>query len=106
MDPLAIIIGLFILAAIINNKELSDKDAPEGNKEVRDYLLIFVVVLVLSGLGLFFGTRFENYANASLLVPLYILMIPLSIYSTGTTKVIIRVAAISILVFVILGAYM
>ena len=108
MDPLAIILGLFILAALIKNKELSgDKDkVSQENKEIFDYLIIFVFILILGGLGFLFGSRFETPANASLLVPLYVMMIPFAIFAKGPSKVIIKAGMISIFIFIVLFAYM
>jgi hypothetical protein len=105
MDLIALIIGLFILAAIVRNKELSGDDATEQNKEIYTYFAVFVVILVLAGLGFLWKIRLETIPNMSLILPVYILMIPFTAFVKGPTKIIIKVATLSLLVYVIMWAY-
>jgi hypothetical protein len=105
MDPLAIIIGLFILAAIVRNKELSGDDASEENKEVFTYLGVLVLILVLAGLGFLFGARHSNRTDASLLLPVFLFMVPVSIFAKGPMKPVATAACLSVLVFIIMGSF-
>ena len=106
MEPLAIVIGLFILVAILKNKELSGDNATQVNKDIFDYLGVFVIILILAGLGFLWKTPMATHPSMSLLLPAYIIMIPFAAFAKGPSKVIAKVATISILVFVIMGSFM
>jgi hypothetical protein len=106
MDLAMIILGLFLLAAIIKNKDLSDAEEDSTNDGVFTFLSIFVLFMVFGGLGFLLPNSMYSRPNYSFLVPTYIFMVALPMFMKGNAKIVARVAAISVFVYVIMGSYM
>ena len=106
MDPLTILIGIFLFIAIANNKELSGKDATEQNKDIFTLFTVFSIVMLCMGFGYLFLDRFQNPTDYSLLVPTYILMAFFPMFAKGNTRVIARVAQIALFAYIIMGSFM
>lgn len=102
MELLLVIIGLFIFAAVLRNKELTKK---EENQEELAFLTVTILMLILGGLGFLFpASTYNNPSSASLFLFLAGTA-AMTISSTGIPKIISRVAWVAILAFIILGSF-
>jgi len=97
-----VVIGLFIFAAIIGNKELTRK---EENKEKLSFLTLVVLLLILGGLGFIFPASTSNNPNHAFLMFFVGGSAAVSLSSKGIPKVISRIAWVARLSYVILGSF-
>lgn len=104
IDWLAVLVGLFLLAAIVKNKDLSDKK--RGNEDVFTYMTIFVIFLVLGGLGFLMKNRTAVVPNMALLIPFQICLATVAVSTKGTVKLVALIGALSTLVYIIAGSFM
>lgn len=102
MDLALVIIGLFLIAAYLKNKDLSEK---EENKEMFAFLFMGGFWLLLGGLGFIMKSSMANVPSASFLMMFVVVAAAATICTTGTPKIISRVAWVSVLAFIILGSF-
>lgn len=102
MELALVLVGLFILAAMLKNKDLSENEDNEG---VRNFLVITVLFLVLGGLGFLLPPAAGTFPNMSYLVPIYVFVAGIASVGEGRVRVIATVATVALLSFVILGSF-
>ncbi len=71
MNSGALIFGLFILAAILKNKDLSGKEAAPENKDIFTYLSVLGLILVLFGLNFIIDTQLVISASGVILFMMF-----------------------------------
>jgi low temperature requirement protein LtrA len=96
-----LIIGLFMLAAFVRNKDLSDK---EGNEDVFTFLAGGALFLILGGLE-FIVPASRNLPSYSLLILVLSGFGAIGVMAKGRTRVISTIAWTSVLAFIILGSF-
>lgn len=99
MELMLVLIGLFMVLAYVSNKDLSEK---KENKEVFTFLFMGALYFILCGLGFLFPAAplHTNY-----LMPFFVGCAAVTANSKGPTKVISRVAWVSILAYIIMGSF-
>jgi len=102
MEVLLVIIGLFIFAAVLKNKDISRK---VENQELCAYMVMVILMLILGGLGFIFPASTTNRPNQASLLIFLAGCAAMSLSSTGLPKIISRVAWAGILAFIILGSF-
>ena len=102
MDLMLVIIGLFILAAIVKNKDLSDN---EENKDVFGFLTGTVLFLTLGGLGFLFPASTSVFPNHSFLLFFLAGSAAITAASKDRSKVMSRILWVAVLTFIIMGSF-
>jgi len=100
MDLMLIIIGLLILVAVLRNKDISENKKDDS---LLTFWAIFIIILFLEGMGFIMKSPSHMTPNYSMLIFFQVGLIAVSITPNNSIKVISRVAAISIFVFLIMG---
>jgi hypothetical protein len=105
IDTLSVFLGLFLLAAISSNKELTKKDENGNHSDVYVWLVLSLVLnLVLCGLGFLYPSRGSlRYTNIA--VPLWFFTAAITASTKGPIKVISRIAWVAFLAFVVIGPF-
>jgi len=103
MEPMLVIVGLFILAAIVKNKDLSEG---EENKDVFGFLTGTVLFLTLGGLGFLFPASTSTFPNYSFLIFFMAGSAAITATSNDRSKVLSRIMWLSIVSFIIMGSFM
>ncbi len=103
MEPALLILGLFLLVAIVKNKELSDND---DNEAVFTFLSISVIFLIFGGIGFLLPSAKSTFPNFSFLIPIYVFMAAIATATRGRRAVIATVALIAVFTFIIMGSFM
>jgi hypothetical protein len=106
MEAFIVLLGVFIFIAITKNKELSGDDRTTQGKEVHTFMTIFVVVMVLGGLGVIFPAASATFPNNNFILPTYVFLVAVPIFSKGKAKVISTIALATVFIFLIMGSYM
>ncbi len=96
------IIGLFILAAVVKNKDFEKEEF----KEKRNFLTISTLFLILGGIGFLFPPSTHIFPNQSLLVFFLAGCAAMTIGSEGPGMLLTRIAWVTLLTFVIMGSFM
>ncbi len=105
MEPMLILIGFFILAAILNNKELSANDASDKNEGTFMYIAISAIFLILCGVGFLFPNSRHITPNFSFMIPGYIFLAAVPIFAKGPMKVMANVGVIAIFSYLMILSY-
>ncbi len=104
MDLMLVVVGLFILAAILKNEELRDLDK---NREKFGFLAGPVALfLILGGLGFIMPSSMANFPHYSFLLFFVGALAVISATTEGRVKVISRVGWAAVLSFAIMGSFM
>ncbi len=102
MEPMLVLIGLFLLVAMLQNKDLSES---KENKEVFTFLSFLVILLVLCGIGFIMPSSMSIRPNTSFLILFLPMCAITTAYSNGNIKVFSRIAWVAILYFIMLGQF-
>jgi len=104
MDPLLVIIGLFLFFAIYSNKDIRENEA---NRDLYMWFSMFTIIIVCSGLGFLVHILSTNGSSGlTFLMPMWVGFAAISVCATGNTKVLARISAYSVVVYTIMGSFM
>lgn len=100
MEPMLVLMGLFILVAVVRNKELSE------NKEALGFMTMVILLLILPGIGFLFPASTSLFPNYSFVLFFLAMSAAITISAeSGPIRVITRVAWVSVLVYIIFGSF-
>ncbi len=99
INLLAVIIGLFILVAIAQNKDFRKPK----NGETYAFLLILVLILVLVGLGALLPLFGAMARSQSMLMFFLLGLGAVTVSTSGQAKTFSRVAFVAVLAFIIMS---
>ena len=103
IDMLAVFIGLFLLVAIVRNKDISEKKA---NKDVLTLFAILILFLVLGGLGFLLSSRMAIAPGYALLLAFAIMFAAVAAGTRGQINLVSKIAAISTLAYMVAAPIM
>lgn len=103
MEPMLVLMGLFLFGAILSNKELTKN---VDNRDVLNFLTISGLFLLLPGLAFLFPSSQATFPNFSFIIPVYVFLAATIAFAGGKAKSIAIVATVSTFVFLIMGSYM
>ena len=101
INLLAVFTGLFILAAIVRNK---DFNKPK-NEERYAFLAIIVIILVLVGLGVMLPLFGALARSHSMLMFFLLGLGAITVSTSGHARIFSRVAFVAVLAFIIMGSF-
>ncbi len=102
MEPMLILLGLFLVAAIWRNKELSDD--PEGkNTGVFTFFVIMSILLICRGAGFVLPLANTNNTGLFPLVPALVVFAAIRSTANGPVKMYATIGGLSVLCFMILN---
>jgi len=103
IDMLAIFIGLFLLVAIVRNKDISEKKA---NADMLTLFAILILFLVLGGLGFLLSGRVGMAPNFAFLIAFAIMFAAIAAGTRGQINLVSKIAAISTLAYMVAAPIM
>lgn len=102
MDPLIVLIGVFVFFAIYHNKDISET---EKGKDTYTWFAIFIVFMVFGGLGFLLTTPTSTNVGYAFLIPAYIAFATIGTCTKGYPQVLSFICAIAVVVYIIMGSF-
>jgi len=106
MEPLIVIIGLFLFFAVYSNKDIREKDKEGEDTEIYTWFAVNVIFIVLCGLGFLLMSPSVSHPNYAFLLPIFIGFVTISTMSKGYSHIFAVIALASVFIFLIMGSFM
>jgi hypothetical protein len=103
IDMLAVLIGLFLLVAIVRNKDISKKKA---NADMLTLFAILILFLVLGGLGFLLSGRARMAPNFAYPIGFAMMFSAVAAGTKGQINLLSKIAAISTLAYIVAAPLM